>query len=498
MRYIPAAAATTSGLLLAGLASASSSSAATLRVPTTSGEAHGTVNATSSPHVRQFLGIPYAEPPVGARRFEAPVRYAAASPAKVVLNATAFAPSCLQPLSTPAQQAADLYAREMPWFLPGSPAQSEDCLYANVYAPLQPTAEKLPVFVWIHGGAFTSDGANVPYQIPDQWIERTQGHLVVTFNYRLNIFGFPSAEGQPINVGLLDQRMAVEWVRDNIAAFGGDVDRMVLWGQSAGAWSVNTYGYAYATDPIVKGLIADSGGSSVFSAGDPGNFTAVAAAAGCADTDDADAQLDCMKDVDAKTLQALYSNTSGVSFGPAADNVTIFADTTARAERGLVAQVPAIVGTNAREGASFVAWSYEDGVNETEVRQGGSVIVCPTVEEINRRVDNGLATYRYLYSGNFSNVTPLPWIGATHSSELPLIFGTHAQYRHNSTPFEWDVSHAMEGLWLAFAENVNKAPSYGAFTWPRYEARNGKLASFALNGTAVQLGSPAEMDALCG
>ncbi|KAK8118824.1 uncharacterized protein PG998_003450 [Apiospora kogelbergensis] len=473
---------------------------ADLTVPIASGEeVRGTINATS-PHVRQFLGIPFAEPPVSKLRFQPPVKYVAKDGATII-DATAFAPSCMQPLTTPESDAKDVYHVYMPGFLPGSPNQSEDCLYLNVYAPLEPTAPKLPVFVWIAGGGFASNGGNVPYQVPDPWVERTQGHVVVTINYRLNFFGYPNAAAQSTNVGLLDQRVAVEWVRDNIAAFGGDAERIVLMGQSAGAWSVNYFGYAYPEDPIVKGLIADSGGSTVFAAGDDEHkgFSAVAANAGCGDSKDAAAEMACMQAVDAKTLQKVFADTKGFMFGPVADNLTVFADPKDRAQKGLVAKLPAIMGVNSREGSAFAPWTVEEGVKETDMIAGSKIIVCPTVEEMQNRVDNGLTTYRYFYSGNFSNVTPAPWLGATHSSELPLIFGTHDQYNGNSTEFEWNVSHVMQGkyLWLSFASNPDVAPGSGSFVWPKYDPAADTVASFAgADDVAARLGGHS-IDDIC-
>ena len=216
---------------------------------TTSGTLTGFINSTA-PLVRQFLGVPYAEPPLDGLRFQPPQRINDAGVR--VVNATSYAPSCMQQTST----AISVYTQYMREFLING-GQSEDCLYLNVYAPAAPTNEKLPVFIYIPGGGFTSGGADSLYKIPDQWIQKTQSHIVVTMNYRVNVFGFPNAESAHQNVGLLDQRMVVEWVRDNILAFGGDVDQMVLWGQSAGAASVGLYGYTYPEDMIVKGLISD-------------------------------------------------------------------------------------------------------------------------------------------------------------------------------------------------------------------------------------------------
>lgn len=172
----------TGGFLLSSVAAAAAYGTGTgssLTVRTGAGEIHGTINSTS-PHVRQFLGIPFAEPPVGTRRFQPPVPLVSKGE-NASVDATAFAPSCMQPLTTPEAAAASVYQTFMPEFQNARPEQSEDCLYLNVFAPLEPVAEKLPVVIWIYGGGFSSNSADVPYQAPDPWVEATQGHVVVTF-----------------------------------------------------------------------------------------------------------------------------------------------------------------------------------------------------------------------------------------------------------------------------------------------------------------------------
>lgn len=305
-----------------------------LTIPTTSGQISGFIN-TTAPSVRQFLGIPYAEPPVDSLRFQPPVRKSDAGP----INATSFAPSCKQKTST----TASVYTEVMQQFLING-GDSEDCLYLNVYAPLTQTNASLPVFIYIPGGGFTSGGANSLYKIPDKWVDRTQAFVAITINYRLNVFGYPNSKAAHQNVGLLDQRLVVEWARDNIAAFGGDPERMVLWGQSAGAGSSSVYGYAYPDDPIVTGLIADSGAAGLAGQSDPDDHTAfdtLAELVGCSESgsEDGQAQLACMQEVDAETLAQFVSNTSSISFNPVADNVTAFGNLTDRISRGLVAKI---------------------------------------------------------------------------------------------------------------------------------------------------------------
>ncbi|SPQ20686.1 6197845a-f86e-4205-9c99-9573ce3bcaac [Thermothielavioides terrestris] len=211
-------------------------------------------------------------------------------------DAKAYKPICMQQSGNK----TGVFWELIPEFQNTDP-QSEDCLYLNIWAPRKPK-EKLPVIVWVCGGGFQEGGGHALYQVPDQWIQRTQTHLVVTFNYRLNIFGFPSSSAANLNVGFLDIRLVTEWVRDNIAGFGGDPDRVVLYGQSVGANAVALYGYAYLQDPIVKGLIASSGSVSTTNPTANLAFHDLAQMAGCANLTSA-AKLACMQKVDALLLQ---------------------------------------------------------------------------------------------------------------------------------------------------------------------------------------------------
>jgi len=144
-----------------------------LTVKTSSGILTGFVNDTA-PDVRQWLGVPYAEPPVGELRFLPPVAKCFAGE----LDTKAFQPSCMQQLSTQ----ETVYTQYIPQFLING-GNSEDCLYINVYAPRLPTSSSLPVFIYIPGGGFTGGGANSLYKIPDKWVQETQSHIVITMKY---------------------------------------------------------------------------------------------------------------------------------------------------------------------------------------------------------------------------------------------------------------------------------------------------------------------------
>jgi cholinesterase len=191
---------------------------------------------------------------------------------------------------------------------------------------------------------------NVPAQIPTQWVQRSQEHIVVTFNYRVNIFGSPNAPGlENQNLFLLDQRAAVEWAKTNIASFGGDPDRIVIWGQSAGSISVDYYSFNYHEDPIASGMSLDSG--TVFTSivsGDKAqtNFTFVAENVGCGGfKNDSSGLLGCMRGVDGVKINdfiAEYAKSAqqpGISFSPVVDEKTVFSNYTERMLQGKQAKI---------------------------------------------------------------------------------------------------------------------------------------------------------------
>lgn len=206
-----------------------------LRVVTTKcGKIEGLPAA--DPRITSFKGIPFAKPPVGDLRFHAPVPVEKWND---TIKAYNFAPIAVQP--TPYYNPDDLYCRE--WSVDKDIPMSEDCLYLNVWTPANAPDEKLPVYVWIYGGGFQT-GFTAEMEFDGERIAR-RGIVVVTLCYRLNMFGFMchpeiSAENPdaPANFGLLDQRMAMQWVKDNIEAFGGDANNITIGGQSAGGGSV--------------------------------------------------------------------------------------------------------------------------------------------------------------------------------------------------------------------------------------------------------------------
>ena len=236
-------------LLLLGLAGTSVSAAdpvAVNQAQTGQGRLEGTLNAATG--ICSFKGVPFAAPPVGALRWQPPQP---AAPWPGVRAAHRFGPRAMQqPLF------GDMVFR--------SDGMSEDCLYLNVWTPAPSPGAKLPVLVYFFGGGFVGgDGSEGRY---DGESMAGQGLVVVTVNYRLGVFGFlahpeltrESPHHASGNYGLLDQHAALEWVRQNIAAFGGDPRRVTLGGESAGSLSV----CAQMASPLSKGLMAGALGES--------------------------------------------------------------------------------------------------------------------------------------------------------------------------------------------------------------------------------------------
>ncbi|MDR1416559.1 MAG: carboxylesterase family protein [Prevotellaceae bacterium] len=195
--------------------------------------------------VKIFMGVPFAAPPVGALRWKAPQAVAAW---KGVRECTAPPASAVQKKPVP------FFCWSKEFLIPEEPI-SEDCLYLNVWTSAKTSSENLPVIVWIHGGGFTGGSGTVPLYNGERLARK--GVVFVTISYRLGALGFLAhpelaydAEGHSGNLGLLDQIFALKWIRENIAAFGGNPDCVTIAGQSAGSMSV----HCLMASPLAKGL----------------------------------------------------------------------------------------------------------------------------------------------------------------------------------------------------------------------------------------------------
>jgi acetylcholinesterase len=464
-------------------------SPAGLKVKTDSGVLSG-FTSSSAPNVRHFLGIPYAYPPIGTRRWLPPSKLKS----NASFDASSIGPACPQ-IGISAQTRLDVYSptggNQTEYF----PLEifSEDCLTLNIWAP-QGLQKDLPVFVWYFGGGFVQGGTSSLYFNPESWIQRTQEHIVIAVNFRSNIFGFPNADGlTEQNLGLLDQRSALEWVRDNIAQFGGDPSRIIAWGQSGGAIAIDYLNFSYPSDPIASSMILES--STAFYPQRAAqtldftrtNFTAVSRALGCGL---ATSQIECMRSRSWQDIEAVLKSDSTLSFLTIVDGDLVFSDYAQRYEMGALSSIPAIIGTNKNEFNAFADLASNQTTSDIATN---SAFLCTAAHTTQLRQSRSRITYRYRYDGDFPNLSPAPYSGATHASELPLLFGTAGKYHGTSTVYENTVSKKMQDLWLIFAKDPRDGLSKAG--WRPYGA--GKAVLIGDINKPVQEIDVSQLDAAC-
>ncbi|MCP5411303.1 MAG: carboxylesterase family protein [Alphaproteobacteria bacterium] len=377
----------------------------------------GALEGISTQGISEYLGIAYAAPPVGDLRWRAP-----AAPAKWsgVRQATKFGPTCAQvttlgPFAGPANS-------------------NEDCLYLNVFAP--PAKEKLPVLVWIHGGGYF-DGESNDYDAAR--LARQGKLIVVTLNYRLNLFGFLDipALGKPGgNYGLMDMVAALKWVRANIAAFGGDPANITLGGQSAGAGAASALAVAPSARGLFQRAIFMSGGYTPLVPKDVAlkKGRQFAAAAGCDQTADqtADQTTDkaadvaqCLRALPAGKIAALSGTASGTApfvSGAMVDGDLVPQSAAEAYGAGAFNRVPVMVGTTRDEGnfAIGIAQYFREGRTPA------------TLEDFH-------VYAKRMYGGNAGpGGTPPPYPPGTPDKMLAL----YAPEAHGGVQMAWADAHA--------------------------------------------------------
>ena len=297
--------------------------------------------AGANPEVRVYKGVPFAAPPVGDLRWKAPK---AAAAWQGVRSAREFSAICEQ---TPYPRASIYYRDPEP--------MSEDCLYLNIWTPAKSSKDSRPVMVWIHGGGLTRGSGSVPFYDGEALAKK--GVVLVTVNYRLGVFGFlahpeltrESDRNASGNYALLDQIAALEWVRKNISAFGGDPKRVTIFGESAGSWSVN---YLMAT-PLARGLfqrvIGESGGA----------FAAMKTLSEVEETGRkfaASLGAESIAALRAKPAGDVLKASQAASFPPNVDGWLLPEDVYTIFAKGKQIDVPLMAGSNADEGKSLAPW----------------------------------------------------------------------------------------------------------------------------------------------
>ncbi|EIN12170.1 carotenoid ester lipase precursor [Punctularia strigosozonata HHB-11173 SS5] len=318
--------------------------------------------------VYKYLGIPFAQPPVGNLRLRFPV---ANSPYTGTHTASVFGPACPQQ-ATPFPTENPLITealKNISSLLSTISTDSEDCLTINVIVPSNATpTSKLPVAAWIYGGGFQTGSAEVydGGSIVERSIELGEPVIYVSFNYRLSAFGFLG--GQEVkdaglgNLGLQDQRLALKWINRYISAFGGDPDKVTIWGESAGAISVALHMLTNGgnTEGLFRGAFMESG--SPIPVGDitrvQGLYNTIVAETGCRGASDT---LQCLRQVPYATLKAAMDNSPNLfsyqslneAYLPRVDGKFLTDDPQKLVQAGRVADIPFVSGDCDDEGTLF-------------------------------------------------------------------------------------------------------------------------------------------------
>ncbi|ARZ66082.1 carboxylesterase [Streptomyces albireticuli] len=453
----------------------------------------GALRGSREGGVAVFRGVPFAEPPVGALRFAAP------RPVRGwdgVRRAVSYGP----PPPQGGHFGMDALARD---------AAGDDWLTVNVWTPEPGPAARLPVMVWIHGGAYTIGTSGLP-EYDGGHLAREGGVVVVTFNYRVGFEGFGQIEGAPANRGLLDQIAALEWVRENIRAFGGDPDRVTLFGQSAGAGSVA----ALLAMPRAAGLfgraVAQSAQGTFFSPGLAADIAASCAAGlglrpTAADLSTVDpARLSAAGDAVGATMARRAGRWgpaahASVPFSPVVDgdalpvtpwqaladgagrDVALLVGHT-RDEQRLLTALAGLLGQVTREQAATALRLFAPGRDGASRYLGGFPDAGPDeLYELVRsdwlfRMPTLHLAHARTAGGGRAHVYELTWhapgmggvLGACHGLDVPLVFGNldrgqpAALIGEEPSPEARELSARMRAAWTAFA-------THGDPGWPAYD-----------------------------
>ncbi|KAG9232100.1 putative carboxylesterase [Amylocarpus encephaloides] len=480
-------------------------------VQTTSGPVKGHA-ATVKNTVSSYFGIPYAIPPVGALRFMPPIRYYGGSTLEgsKIGHACPAVPPFGNDLSKYNIPLANMTAQGVAFVSDIEQVEAtfnEDCLHLNVWVPTG-GEEKKAVMIWIYGGSYKSGSTQIGLY-DGQHLAAEQDVIVVTLNYRVDILGFhgdPASKNQ--NPGFLDQRMAVEWVRDNIASFGGDPSRMILFGQSAGSASVDSYTYSWPSDPIVSGFIMESGAAG-FGEELPANNAVgwydVAATLGCG-TNTMASNSEILSCLQGQDIDALMAAMGSNSFNPSVDNITGFADYTALSKAGKFAQLPILTGNNDFEAGIYIpvlALYSQTHYDPTYWQSlNNKTFACPAGVRANVSASHGLPTWRYRWFGNFPNTRLLtdPDSGAYHCGEIPFVFNTLPTGAGipEDTEEEISIRKYVQGAWAAFAKDPKGGLSTYGGGWPQYSPFKETLIRLAYdNVTGTNVVMPEVYDATC-
>jgi para-nitrobenzyl esterase len=456
--------------------------------------AQGYIKGTIENGIAVFKGIPYAEPPVNARRYLPPIPH---TPWTDTLNAQQFGPSARQPAGPKTMG-------------------SEDCLYLNLYTP-KTDNQKRAVLLWVHGGSMTGGSGK---GMNGHAFADNDNIVTITINYRLGAYGFlylgdlDKKYSQSGNLGLLDVIRALQWVHENIAAFGGDPNRVTVMGESAGAKLLSAVMVSPASKGLFSQAILESGSvqciRDILTAK---NERGILLRQLGLKPNDAAKLLTLPADEVIKAQAKVTAGIGGNSFfGPVYDGLTIPEDAYQYVKKGTLSDIKAIIGTNENEGATFAPTNFSDA--DAEVFRPlfrDNEPMANTYYQTQLKTDSPYAAlvktmtqYMYqMHSYRFAKaltdaVTPV-WVyrykyqeekefGARHGDELRYIWGATRieSSTNNVDPAKKQLAKSLHGAWVSFIKtgdpNCESLPQ-----WPGYSTTRKQIMVFDATDTVVAL-----------
>lgn len=490
---------------------------------TPQGPVQGVVSADNAA-IASYQGLPFAAAPIGDLRWAPP---AAAPTWTDVRQANEFGTRCMQATDTEGGfferlidghglSAVKSFAIKRVVAGMDPPPVSEDCLYLNVRTDMD--AENAPVMVWIHGGGHQFGSSDFDYYQADALAE--EGIVLVTINYRLGAFGYMAhpalsaddPRGVSGNYGTLDQIAALEWVRDNIAAYGGNPDQVTVFGESAGAWSVTELMSSPLANGLFHGAILQSGASTYHmgqldgdGVGWPSGHATGEAMAAALNLDSPSAAD--LRALSAADIQAAVTEELSEGFHHIRDGVVFPLNVGHAFQTGQINSVPMIAGYNSDEGTLFFPTDAQPSVwlenmapgsrdelvgklsepfptqaetvvdlydLDTDFTQGGTQMMGDEIFGVNIRMaaraaaDTGAPSWTYF----FSRVPPSEkqTVGAFHAAEIPFVFGSHEEVLGVSDD-DAALTEVMIDYWANFAKTGNPN-SAGMAEWPQHTSNS--------------------------
>lgn len=463
----------------------------------------GVLTGTVEQGLRVYRGVPFAAPPVGDLRWRAPQP---AAKWEGVRAAEKFAPQCVQSAFTPPGKEA--------------PAMSEDCLYLNVWTPAKSASAKVPVLVWIYGGGFNAGATSIPTYSGE--VLARKGVVLVSIAYRVGPLGFmahpelsaESSQHVSGNYGLLDMIAGLQWIKKNIAAFGGDPNKVTIFGESAGGIAVSQLSASPLAKGLFEGAISESGGSFGHqrASGQPGENMrplSVAERSGEALAKSAGAHsIAELRALPPEKIMAATRGQRGMAW-PIVDGWVLPDDQYKMYDAKQFNDTPILVGYNSDEGASFSPpRSSREYIDNTRKRYGsfadrllsayptGETTVPKTARDLARdsafgwhtwtwaRLQSSLGkgkAYIYYFDQHpeYPADSPQAGHGAPHGREVAYVFG-HLNDLRNEEPTAADrtISDAMVTYWTNFAK-YGDPNGKGMPQWPAFSDEHPEYMYFA-------------------